>query len=82
MTMNKAIDYTVKDLIEDLKKLPQDFPVLVSGYEDGFENILKPKTLKVKHKPKNAYWSGEFQETEKTDNDTFDAIVLRRKVRN
>ena len=35
-------NYKVKDLIEELKKLPQELPVLTDGYEGDYENILKP----------------------------------------
>ena len=39
--------FKVKDLIERLKELPQDLPVLVSGYESGYENFYEPSICEV-----------------------------------
>jgi hypothetical protein len=39
-----------------LKSLPQDLPVLTSGYESGFENFCPPRIIKVKHEPENMYY--------------------------
>jgi len=35
----------------------------------------------VKHEPENEYYEGEFQVAEDGDEETFDAVVLRRVVR-
>ncbi len=73
--------FTVGQLIEVLKSLPQDLPVLTSGYESGFENIYEPCIIKVKHEPENPYYEGEFQVAEDGDKETFDVVVIRRVVR-
>jgi len=73
--------FTVATFIEALKKFPQDAPVVVSGYESGYEDVLSPKLLKVQQQKGNKYWDGEFQEVEQSDNETLDAVVLSRKVR-
>jgi hypothetical protein len=73
--------FTVAQLFEALKTLPPDLPVLVSGYESGFENFFHPSVLKMKHEPKNPYFDGEFQAAQEGDKDTFDAVVLARVVR-
>ncbi|MBW5290195.1 MAG: hypothetical protein Rsou_1983 [Candidatus Ruthia sp. Asou_11_S2] len=79
---SNVIHYTVEKLIESLKQFPQDLPVLVSGYEDGFENLLTPEKINLEYKAENQYWSGEFQETEQKNTKTsIDALVLRRVVR-
>jgi len=72
---------TVGQLVEILKSLPQDLPVLTSGYENGFENFYQPGIIKVKHEPENMYYEGEFQVAEEGDEVTFDAVVLKRVVR-
>jgi hypothetical protein len=41
--------------------LPPDLPVLVSGYENGYENFYPPKVTKLKHEPDNMYYDGQFQ---------------------
>ena len=81
MSKNEVFHSTVGQLVEFLKTLPQDLPVLTSGYENGFENFYQPSIIKVKHEPENMYYEGEFQVAEDGDEETFDAVVLRRGVR-
>ncbi len=73
--------FTVKELIEILKDLPQDLPVLTSGYETGFENFYHPSIVELKHVPDNMYWDGEFQISEDGDKDIFEAVILQRVIR-
>ncbi|MBU4220028.1 MAG: hypothetical protein KKA10_00115 [Euryarchaeota archaeon] len=81
MSEKALFHFTVGQLIEILKSLPQDLPVLTSGYEGGFENFYQPGIIKVKHEPENEYYEGEFQVAEDGDEETFDAVVIRRVVR-
>ena len=81
MSNKEKFHFTVGQLVEILKSLPQDLPVLTSGYESGFENFYQPDIIKVKHEPENMYYEGEFQVAEDDDEETFDAVVLRRVVR-
>lgn len=78
---SKKFHFTVNELIDILKKMPQDLPVLVSGYESGFENFFHPRIANVKHEPENMYYDGEFQEAPKDDTEKFEAVVLTRIVR-
>ncbi|MGB7569657.1 MAG: hypothetical protein WBM07_17465 [Chitinivibrionales bacterium] len=73
--------FTVCQLAEVLKTLPSDFPVLVSGYESGYENFYHPSIITVKHEPENPYYNGEFQTAQEGDKNAFDAVVLARVVR-
>lgn len=77
----EVFSFTVAQLIEVLQTLPQDLPVLVSGYESGFENFYQPELTELKHVPENMYYDGEFQTAETDDADTFEAVVLQRVVR-
>ncbi len=79
---NMMISYSVAELIEALKKYPPDLPVLVSGYEGGFENIMPPTIEKLTHKPENQNWDGEFQIVEKESDGDLEAVILRRVFRN
>jgi len=81
MSKKEVFHSTVGQLVEFLKTLPQDLPVLTSGYENGFENFYQPSIIKVKHEPENMYYEGEFQVAEEGDEVTFDAVVIRRVVR-
>ena len=81
MSNKEVFHSTIGQLVEFLKSLPQDLPVLTSGYENGFENFYQPDIIKVKHEPENEYYEGEFQVAEDGDQETFDAVVLKRVVR-
>jgi hypothetical protein len=73
--------YTVTKLIEELKKLPQNMPVVTNGYEGEFENILPPKIISVKFVPNQPYYDGQFQQTDSNDQVTFKAVKIEREVR-
>jgi hypothetical protein len=81
MSNKEPFHSTVGQLVESLKTLPQDLPVLTSGYENGFENFYEPTIIKVKHEPENPYYDGEFQVAEDGDEGAFDAVVIGRVVR-
>jgi hypothetical protein len=81
MGNDKRFAFTVGELIEILKTLPADMPVVVSGYEDGYENIYHPEIIKVKHEPENPYFSGEFQIANCIDEGTIEVLALQRMVR-
>jgi len=78
----KLTAYTVATLIEALKKFPADTPVVVSGYESGYENMMLPKLIQLEQQKENKYWDGEFQQTEQEGENTLNAVVLNRVVRN
>ena len=65
-----------------LKSMPQDLPVVISGYESGYENFYQPAIMTMKHQPENRYYDGEFQRVYKEDNDKneniFKAVALQR----
>jgi hypothetical protein len=73
--------FTVEELIEVLKKIPGDMPVLVSGYENGYENFYQHSICKLKHEPDNPYYDGEFQPVRNVDTASFDAVILERVTR-
>lgn len=74
----EVFNFTVGELIELLKEYPMDMPVVVSGYENGYENFYHPTVQKVKHLPENMYWDGEFQ----LEENGIDVLILEREVRN
>ena len=81
MSKKEVFHFTVRQLIEILKSLPQDLPILTSGYESGFENFYHPEIAELKHEPENMYYDGEFQSADNEDENTFEAVVLQRMVR-
>jgi hypothetical protein len=65
---------TVAELIQQLQTLPPETKVVIRGYEDGYNDILQLKTVKIKPKV-DAYWfDGEFEDS--TDADAIDAVNL------
>ncbi|MCK4981737.1 MAG: hypothetical protein KAS17_02375 [Victivallaceae bacterium] len=78
MKNKNRYNVTVGELIEILKQHPKDMPVIVSGYETGYENFYQPFVKKIKHLPENPYWDGQFQ----LDEDGADVLILEREVRN
>lgn len=79
---------TVKELIAILKTMPQNAPVLVSGYESGYESFYPPMLKKVQRFPENMYYDGEYQSVEslpvggtQTDDKGMEAVILQRIVR-
>lgn len=78
---NKIFHYTVGQLVDILQTLPQDLPVLTSGYESGFENFYLPEILELKHEPENPYYEGEFQVANVKNKNTFQTVVLHRVSR-
>nr|NQU91522.1 hypothetical protein [Bacteroidota bacterium] len=79
--MNKnTINFTVAQLIEILKTFPDDMPILVSGYESGFDNFFYPAKKLLVHQPENFWWDGQFQRAEAMESNGFEAVVLERAV--
>lgn len=69
---------TVRELIEILALLPQDLPVLVSGYESGYENFHEPTVTRLTHLPDNPYYDGEYQIAGKDDREWIEGVVFTR----
>lgn len=82
LNKNEQFYFTVSNLIEALKSMPQDLPILVNGYEGGYENFHQPSVMTLKHQPDNPWYDGEFQNVYEEDKDnnvqTFKAVVLQR----
>lgn len=78
---NKTFHYSVGELLAILQNLPQDLPVLISGYESGFENFYPPEIKTLKYFPENKYYEGEFQLAEENKQNIFQAVVLQRVIR-
>lgn len=67
MVQDRIFNFTVGQLVELLQTLPQDLPILTSGYKSGFENIYNPEIVELKHEPENFYHDGEFQVAQKNE---------------
>lgn len=76
--MNATKSRTVGDLIRILESLPPDMPILVSGYESGYENFQEPRVVRLAHRPNNPYYDGEYQISGKDDRKWIEGVILTR----
>lgn len=79
--MDDKFYYSVGKLIEDLKKMPPDLPILVSGYDSGYDNFYYPEIVRLKHEPDAFEDEGEFQPAAAGEDEAFRAVVLIRADR-
>ncbi|MCK9628309.1 MAG: hypothetical protein M0R37_06940 [Bacteroidales bacterium] len=77
MSNSNIFNFTVGELIKILQQHPDDMPVVVSGYESGYENFYQPFVKKVKHLPENYYRDGGFQ----LDDNGTEVLILEREMR-
>jgi chloramphenicol O-acetyltransferase len=77
MPDKKVFNYTVGELKKILQQFPEDMPVVVAGYQNGYENFYEPYVKKVEHLPENPYYEGQFQIDEKGT----DVLILEREMR-
>jgi len=78
MNDKNIFNFTVGELIKILRQYPEDMPVVVSGYESGYENFYHPFVKKIIHLPENPYSDGEFQ----LDDNGMEVLLIEREVRN
>ncbi len=65
---------TASELIEHLKALPPETKIVIRGYEDGYNDILKLRPIKIKP-IENAHWYlGEYEDS--TDAYAIPAVDL------
>jgi len=81
LAMNKRDNTTVKELIQILEKFPEDLPVLVDGYESGYEHFYTPRIQKLKYEPQNIYYDGEYQLIDNEAEQHIEAVILQRILR-
>ena len=78
---------TVKELMEHLRKYPDDLRVVVNGYEDGFDDLWPERisVIKIQLDTQIHDWEGQhsgFYDSEKEitdDAEIVEALVLRRQ---
>jgi hypothetical protein len=65
---------TEGELIKLLQLLQTDTKIVIRGYEDGYNDILKLKPVKVKIKSDSKWYEGEYEDNK--DSDAINAIDL------
>ena len=71
---------TASELIKHLQTLSPDTKIVVRGYEDGYNDILKLKHVKIITKANSSWYDGEFEDS--NDADAINAIDLNGENKN
>ena len=58
---------TAQELIQHLQTLPPNTKIVVRGYEDGYNDILKLRPVKIKPNPSAYTWDGESDASKDAD---------------
>ena len=58
---------TASELIRLLQEFSPDTKIVVRGYEDGYNDILKLRQVKIKYNPDAAWYYGVYSESEEAD---------------
>lgn len=62
------------ELIQHLQTLPSETKIVVRGYEDGYNDILELKQVKIKLRENQEWFYGEYEKSDAAD--TIVAIDL------
>jgi hypothetical protein len=65
---------TAKELILKLQQLEPDTKIVVRGYEDGYNDIIKLKEVKIKIAKYAAWYYGEYEDS--NDPDAVEAVDI------
>jgi len=71
---------TAEELIVQLRKLPPETPVLVEGYETGFDDVVELSPEQVVRYRHAQEWDGEYQTLDRfsnTETERLQACVVR-----
>lgn len=67
---------TVQELIDHLRQLPPDHPVLVEGYENGWDSLLRLELGHVTQQIPVEDWDGEFERLSAERQDSSQVVLL------
>ena len=70
---------TVEQLIDELRKYPNNYKVLVDGYEGGFDAVLSSRIVNVEYDETKAWYYGPFEETDDVNTKAIYLISTRGK---
>jgi hypothetical protein len=70
---------TVADLIRHLQQLPADLPVLVQGYESGWDDILSMRQTEVVAFRSAREWDGVYREASEFQTAGQTALLLQSR---
>ena len=68
---------TVEQLINELKKYPQDLQVLVDGYEGGLDAVVSTVLVDIEYDESKAWYYGPFEESDSSNTKAIKLISTR-----
>ena len=68
-------------LIEHLRLLPSDLPVLTHGFKEHFDTILEPVVRDVKYNEENYDFCGKYELCDENGEGSTEAVVVFRDGR-
>ena len=72
---------TKKELVEALKDLPDDLPILTRGYESGYDLSREVRVETLFRDPNPVWYEGEYQESDCPDHfEKVKAIVINNGI--
>ena len=72
---------TVKELKDKLSEFPDDMTVVVSGYEDGYDDIYSDVEKIMIYKRQNkCWWEGDYRNQIPNDTELTDVVFLRSRM--
>jgi len=71
---------TAAELIQSLQQLNPETKIVIRGYEDGYNDILKLRQVRIKYYPDAEWYYGVYSDSEAPD--AIDAIDLYRENTN
>ena len=66
----------VAELIEQLRQFPPDLPVLVEGYETGWDGIHELRSTGICRNREAESWDGEFGEPSEFKQTDLPAVLI------
>ncbi|MBF0155542.1 MAG: hypothetical protein HQL64_17550 [Magnetococcales bacterium] len=70
---------TVAELMERLKEFDSDLPVVVAGYEEGYNDISSVAPVRIIPETDTRWYCGAHRETDPGDKMTVTALLLSGK---
>lgn len=68
---------TIKELIDALSEHPPDLPVLICGYEGGYDAAKTVGAMKVGRVKGNPWYLGEYEEGAGDNGNQITALVIK-----
>jgi len=65
---------TAAELIQQLRTYPPDTKIVIRGYEDGYNDILELRSVRIKPNENSNWYDGEYEDSK--DADAIDAIDI------